>query len=460
MAATSSLAADAATTVDDGDVFPLTLTPLEHYLLLDARPDYPMTIVGDLRFSGELRREEFERVVAAALARHPLLRAVVRVEKAQAEWVALTTLPAVVDWADTATPIVPAGGGDFDLRQTCGLRMSVRVGGGASRLVVQVHHACCDGHGAMRFIEDLLGGYALALGAGGDGFALRSCAPAQLAGRDDFASQRRAIAEPRGAWRRHFDALKFQFLKPDPPAAPATTPAVGAAGSFPDTQTRYLTDAESRAIRAAATTGAGTLNDAAIAAVFRALREWNRRHSRRRRERFRVLMPIDLRGRADETLPAANRMTYGFIGRMSEQIDDPRLLESIRDETQYVRRTGAGFEFLDALAAFHRRRLLPAMIRSKRCLATAVLTNMGDPTRRFAVHFPRIEGKCVVGNVVLESLTGSPPLRPLTRVGFGIGTYAGRIVINARCDRKFFGDPDTRTMLDLFANGLLAGAAT
>ena len=56
-------------------VFPLPLTPLEFDQLGDDQPDYPTSYPIELRFSGVLQRECFERARAAVFPRHPLLEA-------------------------------------------------------------------------------------------------------------------------------------------------------------------------------------------------------------------------------------------------------------------------------------------------------------------------------------------------------------------------------------------------
>lgn len=446
-----------AASIDESGLWPLPLTPFEHFMLLDDRPEYPMTFFGELRFAGELRQREFEHALQAAAVRHPLLRA--RVDRTSADdvcWIPLDGGRPSIDRGTSTAPIVSDHNGFLDLTRQPGVRVWVRVGEGTSYMLWQFHHACCDGHGAMRFIEDVLTVYAAATTDSGPAPQLRPVELSRLKSRYDFAVHQRLAAEhPRPRLQPLREALTFHLFGPRPLEPGRSVTNSPTAGRFPGTHTHYFNDAESAAIRAAASGQAGTLNDAAVVAVLRTLRDWNRDHGRRR-GRLRVLMPIDLRVRGDELLPATNRMTFGFITRPVAAIDDPRrLLDGVRDETQYVRRTGAGLDFLHALSLLHRSSLFSWLLRRPRCLATAVLTNMGDPTRRFAHRFPRTEGRCVVGNVVLESITGSPPLRPLTRVGFGIGTYAGRIVINAKCDASLFSDADTGRILEMFAQRLL-----
>jgi len=442
--------------VEAESLWPLPLTAFEEFMVADDRREYPMAFFGELRFAGNLRREAFTKSVAAATDRHPLLRAVVRRSGTQAEWAPLPAdmLP-TIDWGEGATVDMPDDLGFIDLTSQHGVRFWVRVCDGTTYLLVQFHHACCDGHGAMRYLEDVLTAYA-GLTNPSDGAAptWRATDVSRLKRRGVFTRPAAPSDVARRWWHPLRDAWRFH-MQPPSPLAPSRSTADRRFGKFPGTISRFFDDEESRTIRQRVTNRDGTTNDAAVTAILRTLRDWNRLHGTDR-GRLRVLVPMDLRTRGDELTPAANRMTFSFLTRNVREIDDPvRLLASVRDETQYVKRTGTGLEFLDAISFLRQRGWMQRVIGSRRCLATAVLTNMGDPTRRFYHRFPRLAGKCVIGDVVLQSITGSPPLRPLTNVGFGIGTYAGLIVINTRCDPHAFTPADTETIAAMFDERLL-----
>lgn len=446
---------------DESRLWPLPLTPFERFMVLDDRPGFPMAFFGELRFQGELRRGEFERTLQAALLNHPLLRARVDVgEEGDLRWLPVDDFRLLPDWGSFDMPVAIDGDTNIDITKRPGIRIWVRCDAETTYVLWQFHHACCDGQGAMRFIEDVLTQYAGATAQDTTLPELRPVDRARLRSRGDFSGQVQLAAQhPRTVRRQVLDAIKFHCLGPRPLAVSKSSGNSRVCGSFPGVFSYFFSLEESTAIRTAASERSGTLNDAAIVSVLQAVNAWNLEQGNGEYGRLRVLMPMDLRLRGDELLPAANRMTFGFITRQAAQLRDlPQLLEGIRDETQYVRRTGAGLDFLHVLKVLERSGWLKWLLRRRRCMATAVLTNMGDPTRRFAHRFPRKEGRCVVGNVILESITGSPPLRPLTRVGFGIGTYAGCIVINAKCDPAHYSDSDARRILQLFADALRKSA--
>src|SRR5262249_25534471 len=97
------------------------------------------------------------------------------------------------------------------------------------------------------------------------------------------------------------------------------------------------------------------------------------------------------------------------------------------------------------------------MLSPRRCFATAVLTNVGDMTHRFGLAFPVVDGKLQIGNLTLEGITGSPPLRPLTHVGVGLFTYADRLVVTLLCDRHHFTREQARKFLELYVSHLRRG---
>ena len=63
-------------------------------MFVDDQPNYPMTFVVQLDFSGKIDRQLFQKAVDQAMERHPMLRAVVQPAKssrgllgvAQVQW--------------------------------------------------------------------------------------------------------------------------------------------------------------------------------------------------------------------------------------------------------------------------------------------------------------------------------------------------------------------------------------
>jgi hypothetical protein len=81
------------------------------------------------------------------------------------------------------------------------------------------------------------------------------------------------------------------------------------------------------------------------------------------------------------------------------------------------------------------------------CFTTAVLTNLGDPTRRFVARLPRTPSGLSVGNLVLEQITGGPPVRPLTKAAFSIFNSSRNLSVSLKCDPHSYSSLDTQRLL-------------
>ena len=102
--------------------------------------------------------------VRRAVLRHPLLCAHLSVSRITGfRWVAAADPYPYVDCADASVPLSFPGRERIDLRSETGLRVWAREGNGHTELRFQFHHACCDGVGAYRVIEDVLCAYDMAV---------------------------------------------------------------------------------------------------------------------------------------------------------------------------------------------------------------------------------------------------------------------------------------------------------
>ena len=80
-------------------------------MVADDRPAYPMTFFVQLRLLGQVSEEAFVDATRDALERHPLLRSIIALRKANRPcWVEATGHEPLVDWAAEGTPIGCEGG--------------------------------------------------------------------------------------------------------------------------------------------------------------------------------------------------------------------------------------------------------------------------------------------------------------------------------------------------------------
>ncbi len=148
-------------------------------------------------------------------------------------------------------------------------------------------------------------------------------------------------------------------------------------------------------------------------------------------------------------------MSFAFVTRRAERCDDPdELLRSIRAETEAVRRHKLSLYFLGGIAALQAAGILNWLLRRRICFATAVLTNLGDPTRRFVARFPRSGERLVVGNLLLIRITGVPPVRPMTRSVWAVFQTASTLTISLKCDPRCYCPLDVERLLGEYVSQL------
>jgi len=326
-----------------------------------------------------------------------------------------------------------------DLTAEPGLRGWLRQTDRGWDVRLQFHHACCDGQGARMFIQDLVMAYAV----------LRDCCKhttpflpidvSHLDRRGQFTGPGSVIPH----LRRMRSTLRLVVPRPQAvakshSAAAARRPAAGrdpqptglCSHTFQPDVVSKLQDAQSL--------DGASFNDVAVATLFKVLGRWQRAHGVSARSLVRITVPIDLRSREDERLPASNRYTYLFLSRRVGACGEwSDLLAGVQAELQTQRQSREGLCLLAMLGIVSRwPRLLRWALRLPFCFSTAVLTNLSDPSRRLRKRLPVdadgffwLDGaRCHDVRVV------TPPLRPQTHWGLGLVEYAGRLTVLLRYD--------------------------
>ncbi|GIX00938.1 MAG: hypothetical protein KatS3mg111_4270 [Pirellulaceae bacterium] len=435
-------------------IFPLHLSPFEHYMFLDDSPQYPMTFVERYVFSGDLDRSAFERAFEEALARHPLLTARIQPAKAGRDcWVAGDTFPEI-DWGNYDEPItLPTAGEFIDLRQEPGLRAWVRHDTQQAVLTLQFHHASCDGIGSYQFLGDLLQGYALRTGG--------EVAPLAELDRRTLKDRNRSGFEPlltndqmEHGWR---ELRKFMLRRILPVAPPRNRSDRQPPPPFPGIQSHVFDKDAYKAFRLACQRDGLTVNDALVTDLFLTMRDWNRSHGRYVVPGgLCVMVPMDLRQPHEPLRTACNCVTYALLRRRSGELQDERgVADFVRAEMTRLKsqRYFTGFAKLMVMARYNPR-AARWVLRSNKCLASAILSNTGDPTKSFYLPLPRKSGLVQCGNLQLETIEGVPPLRKLTHVTMSIFTYRRDLRICLRCSPHYFSETDTQQFLDAYVNRL------
>ncbi len=296
------------------ELFPLPLTHFEMYMLADHRPEYPMVFYVRLRFAGRLDRVKFTAAAIATLVRHPLLRATVRSINGRLCWIAGE---GVSQWTwvskerpESMKPLPP-----LDLFAVPGLRMQVLREAAHDHLLLEFHHASCDGIAAIQFIEDLLIAYHVEHGM------VEPNAPPRRAVDPQSLHQRSRLGM--NSWRRlrrvplaimtAWGLAEFFSHRPVAVAAPQTA-APDDAG--PGLASHRFGRRQLANLRLVARRLGVTVNDLLVRDLLSTVGDWNMRQQPvARPEMLRITVPVNLRGPSDARLPAANVVSMIFIDR-------------------------------------------------------------------------------------------------------------------------------------------------
>lgn len=448
--------------------FPAPLVPFEDYLLADDRSDHPMNFFYRMKFSGRLDRQAFEDALAIALARHPLLTAVLRPERnGRMVWDSAGGSRPPVCWQEDVDSQAEAELSGIDLENEVGLRVYADEKDGSSTVLFQFHHVVCDGLGAMRFLEDLLVAYHSVVRKIDPQSLFRPLEPERLRRRGDFGGGilRWLLRSPKmllgligygllGTYE-YFAHSPLELPPkrnetPEEPSGNGTAPPM-----FPMCR-HIFTAAETKRWRKAAKKMECTANDLLLRDLYLALGAWVNRHDPDEKKHYlRIMIPVSLRRGEDHLMPATNRVSMVFLDRKHTAPCSPdELLDGLRRDMSGVKRYDLGLPLLQGIGI---ARKLPGglknMLRADECLSTALLTNVLDPTLR--IPLARRHHKLVVGDLLLEDLCGYAPRRPKTYACFAAIMYAGRLCITLAYDRGHLGPGGGEELLDLYVRRIL-----
>ncbi|TWT79184.1 Condensation domain protein [Planctomycetes bacterium CA13] len=418
------------TEIDGGD--PLPLSPFEQYMICDERLDsYPMSVALHWAALGEPRRDSFRKAFREAISWHPLLHSLVDHDVWRISENAVSDVQ-FFDNGDQPT----AADRRVDARNGPTVRCNVIEQGEETSIEFMFHHAATDGVSFVEFCGDVFAIYAASIG-NFDPAKIRRPTHRYLTQR---ANVDLAIPEPvsRSTALKFTakESLRFVTRRAETVAADIErdTTQRDRCGGLRMMEVPFNLE-ESERVFAANTNGEASLNEWAILALMRVIAKWNDDHNAPSRRGWLVTnMPVLLRPRKAVRISAANMIGYGFLARQRDGIEDwDSAIQSLTEESRFIQRWKVAGMFLNGVAAV--RRIPGALFFATRTTrpATCVVTNIGDPTRRFRNKLPLDErGRTIVGNFKLTRLSGSPPLRPGTHVSSSINTMGGKINLSLR----------------------------
>src|SRR6056297_1094968 len=443
-----------------GRIFPLHLTPFEEYMLWDDRPEYPMTFVVQLDLEGEIDREALTETLPLALERHPLLQAIVGPAKGNRDcWITAPNPQVMIDWADWEVPVGIPNGEAINLRKQVGLRIWVRTKQQRSMLTLQFHHAAADGIGAYQFIGDWLWYYAERVGQPvtqplppNDAKALRRRGKASYSLDNYRLPNGQLEVDKREAFTY---ALKSMLPVAAPRRAdPQRNQSTECSERFPGLCGYEFDKANYKQLRHVAEARGQSANELLIERLLVSLRAWNKEQGKDKKGTFCIMMPMDLREADTRMGTAANLVTYALVRRDREEcMESEQLIDSLRQEMVRLKHQRHRTPFMNMMAYLTR---YPSWLKrwyaGRGCAATAILSNTGDPTKRFTVPLPSEKGIVRAGNLRLLDISGVPPMRNGTHLTISIFTYRRVLKICLRCDPHRFTVAQSQQFLDHYTS--------
>lgn len=438
-----------------------TVAPFEHYMYADQRKSHSMTVQMRFWFSGLFDQETLKTSLETVLGRHPIFQMTIN-GKAYKRTTALRWLMQKRDkpimpficWKTLGEPIThPTSLSHFDLEKEIGLRFWIRDNRKdpaknvrrSTEILVQFHHAVCDGIGMLQFIEDVMIHYGNSLGT--TSITPRAIDPSLFNRRSDFWLTKID-------WRyRIFRDLKraFNFFKAL--AQPLATPATDNANFEPvanlfASERKILSSATLNEIRLLARRVNSSVNDLLLHELFRTLSPWNERLGRKF-NRIRIALATSLRLTEDERQSSMNIVSMVFLDKTHKQVKSSSLLASIVAETTDVKFNRMGLTLPRVVGFFGRLPVgLWLFMRAPICSATAVLTNLGSYLSKSPLM--QANGKLKVGDIELESYELLPPIRPKTSASFAVNYYSGKLSITLRYDSTTVSQTAAHSLLESY----------
>jgi len=431
--------------------FPLRLSPFEKFVLWDERPRQPLTGYVELRFSTPLDAARLETALHEAVHRNPLLACRLREHAGDLWWDYDPEYRPRLLCPRRESPLSQGWPREIDLRRECGGRYWFGAHEEGWRWMIQFHHACCDGVGMRQIVIDTLAGYTRLLGTSGNSqlptavaadkiSRLERLSVTALRDRFDFSrTYHGAPKRPLTFWQRLKNAHYFHFRLPTPLRGSAQA-ADALATDAAQEPLRYasINRELSQQILDTARRQQIKINDLALALLFQTCVGWNRQQGDSNpKSHIRILMPYDLRSRADLQMPATNRLSFSFLGRDVRQCEDfSQLLASVQTEVQAIKDSRLPLDFLEALDLAHRSpKAMRWVINHSRRMATVVLTYTGDLSRGLQRYFPERDGVKIVGDTQVTHVYAAPPVREHTNITIGLCVNWGQLSFCAAWNR-------------------------
>ena len=456
-----------AQAVLESKIFPLALTPLEKYLYWDKHDRLEMVAFYEMYFEGPLRLDWLRPSLTTAVHRNPLFACTISEQDGELYWEYDSQFQPQLLLEEESSILEEDWPRTFDLRHEKGCRFwyqerqvnsEIR-----SRLLLQIHHAVCDGIGTRRFVAEACTAYAAthdkqtSTENSKSQFQLGKVNLQSLENRFELGPPAQGLT----TWQRIKNARYFHFATPRPllgSVSDAATSNSGPDGKVEKATTpneplrhRILSRDASQRILEKTRIRDVSVNEVALALLFKQCYAWNSsRGDRNSKNRIRILMPYEFRSRVDLLLPACNRLSFAFLGRTYKQCQDlDHLLSSVKNEIADIKQSRLPMDFIEALKlGTQYPKAFQWIIRKSPSMATAILTYTGDLLRGLKSRFPEANDARIIGDGRLTNVMGAPPVKQNSNIAICLSINWGQLCISAAWNRHVLTSKDCEQFLE------------
>ena len=460
------------------DLFPLLMSSIEKFHWYDSRPSHPNFIFGRLEFKNQINPVLAEEAWRLALERQPF--AGIKPQKVKGHWYWVADVDAGASEAqsrkgsfhylETDASPEPWNFGDDESRLTTSGHLEIRAGGFKMRaadfsgesveaktlVYFAVHHAICDGAGAVLVINEWLVIYS--------NLAAKRVAIDGLQRLEtERLKTRNHLGVLRWSYWKHllkqpvalFGAAKFIFRKSvnltdhrDVPDGVAERyPAI--VGRWVDTGAVRDLDQESRRLGV-------TLNSIMLGRLFSSLSKFLVEGAAgHEKDWLRVILPISIRGMADRRLPAANRTTIVQLDRRTDELAlSDSFYQNLDREVRIIRGWQLDKMFLISIRLLSMfDPLLRKAARNRKSRGTVVFTNLGEPFRQ------QLKSKIALGREAIDQFDLVGPVREGTPLNYTVARHGDQLRVSLHYDAGVFSGKRADELLESYVNELQSGAS-
>ena len=430
-----------------GDIFPLSVSPFEEYLLRDDRPGYPMTMPLVLMFRGKVDIGILKEAFHNTIVREPLFCAVVQRNKNRHYWVPAPALPQFVTEPNSIIEegverIIP-----LDVAKNPGVHCCYTPLHDGFALRLQVHHAVCDGLGSILFMGNWMAEYARLIGDD-PLMAANPVVPIRIQARTNFHAD---LPHTPARWkivRSFIRELSHWFGRPLYRLSPMDDPNTDSPhGRFGNTDVnpvllwKTITGADLARIRQKSQSLGVSLNSYLTGQYYLYLCNRLGANKISDRQWIRLLIPTNLRKPVHFDIPASNMIGYAFLDRrISECIDSETFYQNIDHTINIIKKWEMGTMFISVIEILRRIPFaLPMILSSQNCLSTSVFSNIGNPCKILPYRRFQESGTIEAGEAKLYRIIGAPPIRPGTPICCGLIRQNDELTLSMIVDAAKFG---------------------